>query len=186
MADESADGAYGLTSRPRCWLIVRGLVRAAATTAVLVALYYLLPVGRRPGGYLILELAIGAAVLLGMIAWQVRAIVRSDYPGVRATPALVATAALFLLLFAATSFVLSGDDPARFTERLSRSDALYFTITVFSTAGFGDISPKAQAARLVVATQMLLDLVSLGLGIRVILGVVQRGRSPSDTSESGS
>ncbi len=72
---------------------------------------------------------------------------------------------------------MSADDPAAFTETLSRSDALYFTIVVFSTVGFGDITPDAEAARLVVGGQILLDLLVLGLGIQVILGAVRRSRA---------
>jgi voltage-gated potassium channel len=53
---------------------------------------------------------------------------------------------------------------------------LYIAVTVFSTVGFGDISAKSEAARLVVTGQMLADLIVLGLGIRVILGAVGRGR----------
>jgi hypothetical protein len=40
---------------------------------------------------------------------------------------------------------MSLDNPATFTERFSRSDTLYFTITIFSTVGFGDITtPQGQ------------------------------------------
>ena len=49
-------------------------------------------------------------------------------------------------------------------EDLSRTDALYFTVTVFSTVGFGDISPTSESARLVVSGQMILDLFILGFG----------------------
>jgi voltage-gated potassium channel Kch len=84
---------------------------------------------------------------------------------------------VFLLLFAATYCVLSLDDPATFTEPLSRSDAIYFAVTIFATVGFGDISAQTETARLVVTTQMLLDLVVLGLGIQVILGAVKRGKA---------
>ena len=80
------------------------------------------------------------------------------------------------MLFASTYFVLSHGDPERFTEPLSRSDALYFTITVFAAVGFGDISPLSETTRLLAAAQMLLDLVVLGLGIQVLLGAVRRGR----------
>ena len=58
---------------------------------------------------------------------------------------------------------------------LTRTDALYFTVTVFTTVGFGDITATTQAARLIVTVQMILDLGVLGLGIRVFLGAVQRG-----------
>jgi hypothetical protein len=50
------------------------------------------------------------------------------------------------------------------------------TVTAFSTVGFGDITAASQPARLVVTVQMLLDLLVLGLGIRVIIGAVQRAR----------
>jgi hypothetical protein len=48
---------------------------------------------------------------------------------------------------------------------------------VFSTVGFGDITAKTEAARLVVTGQMITDLVVVGVGIRIILGAVTRGSS---------
>ena len=44
---------------------------------------------------------------------------------------------------------------ASFTEPLTRADALYFTVTVFSTVGFGDITAKSETARVVLIVQML-------------------------------
>ena len=41
---------------------------------------------------------------------------------------------------------------------------------VLATVGFGDITAKTGAARLVVTGQMSTDLIILGLGARVILG----------------
>jgi Ion channel len=41
---------------------------------------------------------------------------------------------------------------------------LHFAVTVFSTVGFGDISAKSEAARLVVTGQMLADLIASGSG----------------------
>ena len=43
---------------------------------------------------------------------------------------------------------------------LTRTDALNFTVTVFATVGFGDLAPASRMARLVVTTQILLDLTS--------------------------
>jgi hypothetical protein len=76
---------------------------------------------------------------------------------------------------------------ANFTQPLTRTDALYFAVTVFSTVGFGDITPKSEAARVVLIVQMLGDLAVLGAGIRILLGAVQRGRRQrSDTgSDAG-
>lgn len=170
-----------LTARRRRWLIARGLLRALVTAVVMVALYYVLPLDRRSDTYVFAELVIGVALLAGMIAWQARAIVRSTYPGIRAVQALASTTPLFLLLFASTYFILGLDDAAMFTEPLTRSDSLYFTVTIFATVGFGDISAQAETSRLIVTAQMLLDLVVLGFGIQVILGAVKQGKANADT-----
>lgn len=169
-----------LSTGRRWWFIARGLLRAAVTAAVIVVLYYVLPLDVRFAGSDALKVAIGVALLAGMIAWQVRAILRNAYPAIRATQSLASAVPLFLLLFASTYFVMSVDDPGTFTEPLTRSDALYLTVTVFSTVGFGDISPKGETTRLIVAAQMLLDLVVLGVGIQVILGATKRGRARDD------
>ena len=95
----------------------------------------------------------------------------------KAVDALAVTAPLFLLLFAAAYFLMAADDPSNFTvETLTRTDSLYFTVTIFSTVGFGDISPASQAARILVTAQMILDLIVLGLGIRILVGAVDVGR----------
>jgi voltage-gated potassium channel len=173
--------AENLTPGRRWWLIVRGLLRAAVTAAALVVLYYALPLDRRSDGSIVLDLVIGVVLLTATIAWQVRAILRADYPAIRAIQSLASTAPLFLLLFASTYYIMSLDDSGTFSEALTRSDALYFVVTVFSTVGFGDISPRGEAARLVVAAQMLLDLVVLGLGVQVILGAAKRGKAQDRT-----
>jgi hypothetical protein len=52
--------------------------------------------------------------------------------------------------------------------------ALYFTVTVFSTVGFGDITPKTDLAQLVTTVQMLADLAVIAIVVRLILGVANR------------
>ena len=94
----------------------------------------------------------------------------------RAGEALATTVALFLLLFAAVYFVMDRASPASFSHHLTRTDSLYFTVTTFSTVGYGDITAASQAARLLVTVQMILDLLALGLGIRVFIGAVQLAR----------
>ena len=71
---------------------------------------------------------------------------------------------------------LATHSASNFGEHLTHTDALYFTVTVFSTVGFGDITAKTETARLVVTGQMITDLVVLGLGIRIVLGAVSRGQ----------
>ncbi len=156
-------------------MIALGLLRAGATSALLLVLYYVLPLDGDSVSHLTLVLAIGLAAFAATAYWEVRAIVRSRFPGIRAIQALAMLVPFFLLLFASTYFMLSFQMPATFSESLNRTDSLYFTVTTFATVGFGDIVPRSDAVRLLVTGQILLDLVILGLGIRVILGAVRKG-----------
>ncbi len=147
-----------------------------ANTAALVALYYLLPLDHAASATTELVLAAGLIAVAGITAWEVRAIVGADYPGVRAIEALGFTVPFFLLLFSTVYFLMEHHSPSSFSQPLTRTDALYFTVTTFSTVGYGDITAKSQAARLVVIFQMLADLALLGFGVRVLFGAVQTGR----------
>jgi hypothetical protein len=176
----------GPSASVRPIVIVRGLLRSAFTAAATVAVYYLVPLEGRSPVFLFFELGIALALLTALIAWQVRAIIGSKHPGIRASYALASTTPMFLLLFSAAYVILSLNDSQAFSEPLSRSDSIYFTVTVFSTVGFGDIVPVGEAARLVVVGQMILDLVVVGLGVRLILSAVQRGRARHAAAAVGS
>jgi voltage-gated potassium channel len=81
--------------------------------------------------------------------------------------------------------VWKGVSAANFTQPLTKTDALYFTVTVFSTVGFGDITPRSEPARIVLIVQMLGDLAVLGAGVRVLLEAVRRGRQRrTDTGDN--
>jgi apolipoprotein N-acyltransferase len=166
-------------ARPPRRTIVRAVLAAVGSTAALVAIYYLLPLDRSSTWVAVTMLAIGLAYLIALVAFQVRWILRSRYPGLRGVEALATSIPLFLLLFASTYVVLAAISASNFSEPLTRTDALYFTVTVFSTVGFGDITAKTEAARLVVTGQMIVDLVAIGLAVKVIVGAVKRGRSGS-------
>jgi voltage-gated potassium channel len=92
----------------------------------------------------------------------------------RATVAMATVIPLFLIVFAWIYLTLARSDPASFGEPLSRISALYFTVTVFSTVGFGDIVAKTDVARLVVTIQMIADLAVVALVIRLIFGAAAR------------
>ena len=170
-------------------LLYRAMVRAgprvAGSTAGLVAIYYLLPLDHTTTWAAVIILVAGLVLLVGLIAVQVRLITAHRYPAVRAAEALATSIPLFLLLFASTYVFLGSLSVGNFGERLTHTDVLYFAVTVFSTVGFGDITAKSEMARLVVTGQMLADLVVLGLGIRVILGAVSRGRLQQPGNDAG-
>jgi hypothetical protein len=163
-------------AKPPPGKIVRALLQAAGSTAALVALYYLLPLDHSARWAAITMLVIGLAALIALVTLQVRSIAAAPFPALRALQALATSVPLFLLLFASTYVVMAAISASNFSQPMTRTNALYFTVTVFGTVGFGDITAKTEAARLVVTGQMIIDLIILGLGARVILGAVTRGR----------
>jgi voltage-gated potassium channel len=72
-------------------------------------------------------------IFAGITVWQVRTITGSRYPGLRAAQALGLVLPLYLLVFASTYYVMQRASAANFSQPLTRTDALYFTVTVFST-----------------------------------------------------
>jgi voltage-gated potassium channel len=166
-------------------LIALGLSRALAVASGLVALYYVIPLERLAGIPLVVSLSVGLLVLILVTVYQVRAIMRARHPATRGIEAVAATVPLFVLLFATAYFLLSQDDPANFnTPDLSRTDALYFTVTIFATVGFGDITATSQLARGLVTVQMILDLIVLGAVVRVFLGAVRLARGNPAQADS--
>lgn len=171
--DETRQGRPAGFTRAAGWTTVRLTI---TVTGLLLA-YLLLPTRGQTSSsdlpWVILSLVVYAAVA----GWQIPAILRSRWPLLRAIEALTIVIALFLLLFARLYLSNSLGDPAAFSLPLNHVRALYFTITVFATVGFGDITPQTDGLRILVSVQMLLNLVVLGLLLRLITGAVQRSRA---------
>jgi voltage-gated potassium channel len=148
-------------------------VRSAGSVIAFVAIYYLLPPDTSSAWAAITTLAGGLVVLITLIVFQVRWIVTSRYPTLRAVEALAFSLPLFLVLFAGSYVVMSHMSSGSFGQPLTHTDSLYFTVAVFSTVGFGDITAKSEAARLLVTAQMILDIAIIGLAIRAIVGAAR-------------
>ena len=143
------------------------LLRPLGAAVLLLAGYFLLPINKESDvNYL--GLLIGAALLIWFCVWEVRRFSRSDRPVATAMEMLVALASFYIVAFATTYFLFSEYDTGSFNEPLTRIDALYFCLTVFTTTGFGDIAPDSQGARVAVSIQMASTLVLLGLGLRFL------------------
>ncbi|TQE37512.1 two pore domain potassium channel family protein [Streptomyces ipomoeae] len=149
------------------------VTRSLAAVALSVVLYFLLPLDRDLDTGGAIAMAVTLVLFAGAVAWQVRAITRSAYPKLRAAETLATAGPIFLLIFATAYVLLHTNQEDAFSQTLSRTDALYFTITVFATVGFGDITPVTQTARVLTMVQMLADLVLVGLIARLVLGAVQ-------------
>lgn len=164
---------------------ISALIRAVLITIGLVTVYYVMPLdGRGSSGDSAL-LACGLLLVVGVFWWEVRAIVTSPYPRLKAVEALGTTLTLFLVLFAGAYFLVEHTTPGSFSEPLSKTDSLYFTLTTFATVGYGDIVARSQTGRMLAMIQMMGGLLLVGVAARILAGAVQaglrrQGREPSD------
>jgi voltage-gated potassium channel len=181
----TSDPHHELTPAKRRRLIYRTMARGLLAASVLVVVYYLLP-DRSWTGAAVLRVLAGLLVFAGITAWQLRAIAGTRYPGLKAAEALSLILPLFLLMFASAYYEMERASAAAFTQPLTKTDALYFTVTVFSTVGFGDITAKSETARVVVIIQMLGDLALLAVGARLLLEAVHRGQQRGTDTGDGS
>ena len=185
-AQAAAAPRTGLGTLPR-WqrrrVVTIALVRTALSGAVLVLIYFTIPLSQLTEGGAALLLTAGLIGVAVVLALQIRATITSSYPALQAVEALGLSVPLILLLFSATHYLLGVESPENYTERLSRLDALYFSVTMFATVGFGDIAPVSPLARVISMLQMLANLVFLGVVARVLFGAVAESRrSPAGQS----
>ena len=169
----------------------RAVLRTAVVLAVLwsclFAVYYAIPAETDGAANAFPRLAVGLLLFAAILAWQNSRIGRVELPELRAAGTLGSAIPLFLTVFATIYLSLSHTSAVNFSQRLDHTRALYFTITVFSTVGFGDITPTTDAARIMVSLQMLLDLVIIALVVRLLLNtakttLLRAGQNVADSS----
>jgi hypothetical protein len=151
------------------------LLWTALSAVPLLTLYYLAPLDGPLDISTLVGFALGLATFAVVIIWQVRAIVSSDAPRMRTVRAVIIAVSTLLVVFAATYSVISNNRPDSFSEPLSRTDALYFALTVFATVGFGDIAPRTDVARIVTMIQMITGLIAVGLLGKIVFAAMQKG-----------
>ena len=173
--DEGPPGTAASLGLVRGRELTVALLRPIGAAVVLLAGYFLLPIDKESDlNYL--GLVVGAALLIAFCVWEVRKFAGSDRPVATAMEMLVALAGFYIVAFATTYFLFSEYDPGSFNESLTRVDALYFCLTVFTTTGFGDIAPDSQGSRVAVSIQMASTLLLLGLGVRFLNLLVNQRR----------
>ena len=164
---------------------LRALTQVVASVVALGAIYFLLPTNDRgpssDAPWLLLELVLFAVV----VAVQVPAIVKADHPILRAVVALGVLVPLYLFMFARLYLSGSLSSAGSFNESLDHVTALYFTVTVFATVGFGDIYAKTDSMRMLVTAQMIVNLIVVGAGIRVLISAARRGMEQKYGVEPG-
>jgi hypothetical protein len=163
--------------------LLLSVARSSVTVVLSVVVYYLLPLDKGLDLGTAIALAVSLVLFVGALAWQIRMVKRSDHPRLRAMETMATAGPTFLIIFSAAYVVLSQNRSDSFSEIFGRTDALYFTVTVFATVGFGDIVPVTETARVLTMMQMLADVILVGMVARVLLGAV---RIAEDARAAGS
>jgi voltage-gated potassium channel Kch len=161
----------------------------AATITAAFVIYALMPGTRIVTTATVIVFVLTVGAFAGLIAVEIRSVLRATYPALRALEVIAIIFPIFVVVFAITYLSMSQANEHTFNLPLDHLKALYFTVVTFATVGYGDIVPETDGARLVVTIQIILDLVFIGLVVRVLFGAVQRrvasrGAGPEQLRES--
>jgi hypothetical protein len=154
-------------------VLIRTLACVAVLDAALLVTYAVLPISEARGWAPIAMFAVVIIVFGVVVSWQLHAILTSRFPGVRAAAGLAFAIPVYLVLCSLAYLAIAAGDPRGFNEPLDRTDAMYFTMTVFATVGFGDITADTAAARIAVTIQMVMNMLVIGLVARLLIATAR-------------
>ena len=164
-----------LSTRERRQALVTTAFRSVLAFAVILGVYFLLPVGDWGGdGWSAFRLVLGVLFFAAILAWQVRRILRSAAPALQAVEALIVAIPTFIVVYASTYVSISAASPGSFSQALDKPASLYFTVVTLGTVGYGDIAPVSVGARMAVSSQIMLGLVLISVIVRLLAGAARR------------
>jgi hypothetical protein len=171
-----------LDRKKRRQLGIRAALRIALTAALLLGLYLVAPVDLRSDQLTLVRLIVALVIVSVVVAVQVQSILSASYPLLRAVESVITALLVFIIVFSYLYLDLAHINPEYFSQTISHVSALYFTVTVLSTVGFGDITATNDVTRVVVVIQMLLDLTFIAIIIRIFFWAAQTraGREATD------
>lgn len=149
------------------------VVRIAVVAVGLLAVYAWLPFDRASTAESGMVVVVALVIVAAVNGYQLYAVAAAEFPTLRALEALAVSAILLLVTFAATYLSMVGRDADAFNEPLDHVDSLYFTMTTLTTIGFGDITPVSNGARVVVMVQMVVNVVVLGVFVKLVSSTVR-------------
>ena len=151
----------------------RSTLRKAALTVLTIVLpiaaYFVLPLDKEFGRLLAVLLVVFAAgALIPISIRQAQMVLRSQDPLFDAMRCIVSALVLLVIAFSCAYFVLATSYDNQINGVETKLDAIYFTVTILATVGFGDITATGQAARAVVTGQMVVNFAVLAVALRVV------------------
>jgi voltage-gated potassium channel len=152
-----------------------GLVRSVGIVALSVLVYAVLPVtSEATATAVFVTAALGLVGVFWVFARQVGRISRAQQPTVAATEALALVFGLFATSFAFIYVSLAQLDPHAFSQPIDKLAGIYFSVTVLTSVGFGDIVAVSSAARALVTLHMVLSVILVGVAVKILFGTARR------------
>lgn len=155
-------------------MIKRGapvLALALLSVAGMLAIYWFMPVPSNEDSPILVFLGITVLGIIYLIAGigAMFLISRSKNPLRTGIVLLAVMLTAVVVIFALTYVSLSASNPENFNVPLDKVSSLYFTMTILSTTGFGDIHAQTHAGMIAVMMQMVLGLTFITVMARVLV-----------------
>ncbi len=151
---------------------------------VALAIYFVMPLD---GGFsellAVLLVLVAIAALVPLSLRRSRQVLTSDQPVLVAAQALFTLLTMLIVSFSALYYLLGTHAPTQVAGIATKIDALYFTVTIVSTVGFGDITATGQGARALVTANMVVDLVLLTVAVRLLSWALKKRQETSALGE---
>jgi len=155
-------------SRAQRRAIGRSVARTVLVLFGVTAIFLLVPVRALPLGDSFLIAAVflvGLAGTAALIVWQVMAYRDAKVSGRARLQGLLVALYVAVLFFALSYYLMAMSNPDQIAGLRTRMDALYFSLTIVSTVGFGDVHADGQAARAIVSLQLAFNLLFVSLAV---------------------
>lgn len=175
-----SSGLLDLDRDARRRLFVRTIVRSVAGVVGLVVAYGVIAFDGPLADRILWRAIVGIGLTIGVVLWEVRAVIRSPYPALQAIEAFSIAVPMTVLVFAAIYLGISTSDPDAFSEPLDHVAALYLSMMTTTTIGFGDIAADSDGARIMVMLQMVANVTVLGIAAKVIASAIKRRGNTDD------
>ena len=148
-------------------------IRIGCVVTLMFVGYAIAPLDYRADGDVAIRALATIGVIVIVVGLQFRAIQGARFPALRAIEGFALILPLLLLGFAGTYVRMSTANPDAFSQPLDRVGGVYFSMTILSTVGFGDITAATNAARITVMLQMLADVIVIGVVARLMINSVK-------------
>ncbi|HEX6577048.1 MAG TPA: potassium channel family protein [Jiangellaceae bacterium] len=146
-----------------------------AEVLVLVVAYFLVPLEGSVAFRLVFYV-LGLALVVVIVTRQMRRHLTSRDKDVR-IDSLALAIVLSVLLFALAYYAVSAAQSADFDGLSTRVDALYYSLTVATTTGFGDVSAQSQLARAMVSAQLVFNMLIVATAVPLLTRTVKERRA---------